>query len=102
MTVNVQDPYRNLIADGVLTTFTFDFGYVETLDVYVVVNGLTLTEYSDYTINSTDIGVSETSSTSIGHSLQLSGDQSLSGGEHSSSTNGSAGFGCIRSLYGPK
>jgi hypothetical protein len=55
MTVNVQIPERAMIADGVLTTFTFDFGYIESLDVYVLVDGVAQTEYSDYTINSTDI-----------------------------------------------
>jgi hypothetical protein len=55
MTVNVQIPERAMIADGVLTTFTFDFGYIESLDVYVQVDGVTQTEYSDYTISSTDI-----------------------------------------------
>jgi hypothetical protein len=55
MTVSVQVPYLSLLANGTMTDFVFNFGYIETLDVYVRSNGITLTQFSDYTIESTDI-----------------------------------------------
>jgi hypothetical protein len=55
VTVSVQIPYRALVADGTQTIFTYDFGYVESLDLYIVVNGELMTEYSQYTIESDNI-----------------------------------------------
>jgi hypothetical protein len=54
VTVNVEPPYANFVGNGVTTIFPFSFGYVESLDIYVLLDGVTLSEFSGYTIATTD------------------------------------------------
>ena len=61
MTVNVQVPINSFTADGIQTVFSFNFGFVESSDVYVmtVIDGVKTLgeEYTDYTFeNMTDVG----------------------------------------------
>lgn len=50
MTVNVQDSYTDLVADGILTIFPFEFGIVENVDLLVIVDGVLQIESSTYTL----------------------------------------------------
>jgi hypothetical protein len=50
MSVNVAIPYNRFVADGVVTTFTFDWDLIETADLIVLVDNVLQIEYSDYTV----------------------------------------------------
>jgi len=51
MTTDVQIPYIILHGNGVLTTFAFSFGFIENLDMYVIVDDVTFQEFTGYTIS---------------------------------------------------